>query len=266
MVDQKRTRQNHLIAAERRRTIYRYAQEQGSVNATEMAEVLGVGISTIRRDLDALHDENKIIRVHGGAVVKETAVPRVPYRQSRDQHGPEKAAIAQAALAYLPESGAVFIGGGTTTYQLAILLPPKTGISVVTNALDIATYLASNDIAPVDFVGGTIRPESLQSNCEESLDSIYWDTTFMGLAALDVHRGITTDNRSAARQEVTIYSHGSRFIALCDSSKIGRFAYARVAPVTAIDILITDSGIDPDILRQLRNLGLDVVVASPVSK
>ena len=257
------SKQNHVIAAERRRTIYRLAEQKGSVNATDLAEALNVGISTVRRDLDALHNENKLLRVHGGAVIRESAAPREPYLQTRGQHGPEKAAIAQAALAYLPDSGTVFIGGGSTTYQLAISLRPRSGISVVTNALDVATYLAANDVAPVDFVGGTIRPESLQSNCEEALDALYWDITVMSPAALDVHRGITTDNRNTARQEVTILSHGSKFIALCDSSKVGRFAYARVAPVTAIGVLITDSGIAPDALKQLRDSGVEVVVVNP---
>ncbi|MHB1457519.1 MAG: DeoR/GlpR family DNA-binding transcription regulator [Armatimonadota bacterium] len=255
------TSKHNVIAAERRRTIYRLLQENESVNAADLADALDVGISTIRRDLDALHDEGRLIRVHGGAVVKETAVPRIPYRQSRGQHSAEKMLIAEAALAFLPESGTVFMGGGTTTYGMATKLTPGRDISIVTNALDIAAYIASNDIATVDFVGGTIRPESLQSNCEEALEKLYWDITFMGLAAIDVNRGITTDSRTAAHQEITILKHGGKFIALCDSSKIGRFAYAQVAHVNVIDVLITDANADPAFVSQLREEGVEVVIA-----
>jgi DeoR family transcriptional regulator of aga operon len=132
---------------------------------------------------------------------------------------------------------------------------------VATNSLDIAAYLASNRITTVDFVGGTVRPESLQTNCEESLESLYWDVTFMGLAAIDIRRGITTDNRATARQETTILKHGSKFVALCDSSKIGRFAYAQVAPINVIDVFITDSGADPEFIEQMRDQGVEVVLA-----
>lgn len=252
---------HNLIAAERRRTIYRILQENESVNVADLAEALDVGISTIRRDLDALHEQGRLIRVHGGAVIKETAMPRIPYRQSRGQHAAEKMMIAEAALTYLPESGTVFMGGGTTTYALATKMPKGRDISIVTNALDIAAYIASNNIATVDFVGGTIRPESLQSNCEEALEKLYWDVTFMGLAAIDLNRGITTDSRAAAHQEITILKHGAKFVALCDSSKIGRFAYAQVALPSAIDVFITDPGVSQEFVDALREEGVEVVVA-----
>jgi DeoR/GlpR family transcriptional regulator of sugar metabolism len=255
-----------VIAAERRRIILKLVEERETVNAAQLAKVLGVGISTVRRDLDALHAEGRLLRVHGGAMVEDTAVPRVPYTQSRGQHQAEKMLIAKAALAYLPESGTIFIGGGTTTYALATCIPAGRDISVATNSLDSAAYLATNGIATVDLVGGTIRPDSRQTNCEESLESLYWDVVFMGLAAIDVRRGITTDNRATARQETTILKHASKFVALCDSSKLGRFAYAQVAPVSVIDVFITDPGADPEFIRQLRDQGVDVVVAAQESE
>jgi DeoR/GlpR family transcriptional regulator of sugar metabolism len=251
-----------VIAAERRRIILKLAEERETVNAAQLAKMLRVGISTVRRDLDALNAEGKLLRVHGGAVVEDTAVPRVPYTQSRGLHQAEKALIAKAALAYLPESGTIFIGGGTTTYALATCIPSGRDLCVATNSLDIAAHLASNAIATVDLVGGTIRVDSLQTNCEESLESLYWDVVFMGLAAIDIRRGITTDNRATARQETTILKHGSKFVCLCDSSKLGRFAYAQVAPVGVIDVFITDAGADPEFVKLLRDQGVEVVIAA----
>jgi len=250
------------LAAERRMLICKMAQERGSVNVTELAQAFEAGISTIRRDLDALHEEGKLVRVHGGAILKETATPRTPYKQSRSQHIEEKSAIAEAALAYMPESGTVFMGGGTTTYQLALKIQAKMDTCVVTNALDLAAHLVSNNLADVDLVGGTVRKDSLQTNCEESLENLYWDVTFMSPAAIDIRRGITTDNRNTARQEQLILKHGAKFVALCDSSKINHFAYAQVAPITKIDVLITDSGADPEFVEQLRDVGVEVVVVS----
>lgn len=250
-----------MIAAVRRREICKILTREKSVNATELAEKFGVGISTIRRDLDALHDEGKLSRVHGGAVIKETAMPRIPYQQARDSNLSQKIQIAEAALAFLPESGNIFIGGGTTSYQFALRMPANPALCVTTNGLDIAAHIASNRLCPVDFAGGTIRPESLQSNCEEALETLYWDVTFMSVAALDITRGITTDNRNTAHQEQLIYRHGSKFVALCDSSKIGRFAYAHVAPVSIIDVLVTDQGITGEQVQQLEEQGVQVVVA-----
>ena len=257
--------QNNMIAAERRRLICDRALRNKSVNATELAETLHVGISTIRRDLDALDAEGKLIRVHGGALARETVTPRVPYSQSRDKNTSQKAAVAEAALAYVPKTGAIFIGGGTTTYQLAIRLRAGRDISIVTNGLDIAAHLASNRVAAVDLVGGTIRADSLQTNCEEALETLFWDVTFMGLAAVDISRGVSTDNRATACQERLIRQHGNRFVALCDSSKIGRFVYAQVAQVSAIDVFITDPGADQGFVKQLQDQGVEVVVAGPLA-
>lgn len=250
-----------MIAAERRRVILDWATQHHSVNATELSRLLDVGISTIRRDLDALHQEGRLLRVHGGALVKESAQPRTPYRHSRDKHMAEKALIAQAALAYLPEAGTIFISGGTTAYQLAALLPADRELSVITNGLDAAAHIAGNRIAPVDLLGGSIRPDSLQSNCEENVDTLYWDVTFLGLAAIDLERGITTDSRTTASMERAVLRHGSKFVALCDSSKIGRFAYAQVGGASTIDVFITDDKADPEFLRHLREEGVEVVVA-----
>jgi DeoR/GlpR family transcriptional regulator of sugar metabolism len=55
--------------------------------------------------------------------------------------------------------------------------------------------------------------------------------------------------------------HSNRVIALCDSSKIGRFSYAKAGPVTMIGTLITDSGAPVDTVESLRNMGIEVVVA-----
>lgn len=259
MRDEKSSR-NNVIAAERRNNIYRIALDRGSVNAADLALIMGVGISTIRRDLDAMHEEGRLVRVHGGAIVRESAKPRVPYRESRDKHMVEKSAIARAALSFVPESGTIFLGGGTTTYQMAKSLSRDMDISVVTNALDIAAYIASEGIAPVDLIGGTVRQDSLQTNCEEALESLYWDVTFFSPAALDIARGITTDNRNIARQEQMIMRHGGKFVALCDSSKTGRFAYSQVAPVSVIDVLITDSGVDKEFVKKLADERVEVLV------
>ena len=253
-----------LIAAERRRRIYGQALQDGSVKAISLADELGVGINTIRNDLDALHRDGKLLRVHGGAVLIEGATPRPPYSQTRGENLREKSWIASAALAYLPASGSIFIGDGSTTYQFASILPADSHIHVITNALEVAGYIASNNVATVDFAGGTIRGDSLASDwtlSEEALKSLYWDVTFIGAAAIDIARGITTLDRSAARWERRIMEHGETVVVLCDSSKLSRFAYAQVGSVDLIDVLITDEGVSPAFVKELKAQGVEVVVA-----
>lgn len=92
---------------------------------------------------------------------------------------------------------------------------------------------------------------AMQFGDDSQIDVAYWCLSpySLSLAALDIRRGITTDNRAIAHQETMILKHGNKFIALCDSSKIGRFAYAQVSPVSVIDVLITDGNVDPDFVK-----------------
>jgi DeoR family fructose operon transcriptional repressor len=47
---------------------------------------------------------------------------------------------------------------------------------------------------------------------------------------------------------------------LADHSKFGREEFARVAPISSIDTVITDSGLDPDLAEDMENAGPRVVV------
>lgn len=255
---------SNMVAPERRRWIYNLAVRQGSVKVGELAESLGVGENTIRSDLDILHQEGKLQRVHGGAVMRAVATPRPPYSETRSTNLQEKSMIGAAALAYLPESGTVFIGSGTTTYQLATRLNANHRLHTITNSLEIAAHLASHGVATVDFLGGSINPDSLESDLslsEEVLDKLYWDVTFMGVAAIDTARGITTLDRSAARWERLAIEHGRKTVVLCDSSKFERYSYAQVGDVSLIDVLITDAGIRHEFKEELAAQGVEVVIA-----
>ncbi len=255
---------NAIVATERRRRIYSWAAQYGSVKVNQVSEALGVGENTIRNDLDALQNEGKLVRVHGGAVLKDSAVLRRPYAETRATRMAEKSLIGAAALALVPDSGTVFLGSGSTMYQLVTRFPRSKSLHVVTNSLENALSLAADGVVSVDFLGGSIRADALESDCtlsEEALLDLHWDVAFMGAHAVDVARGITTDDRVTARWEKTVIEHGRQVILLCDSSKLGQYSYAQTGPVSMIDVLVTDSGADAELVRCFEKEGVRVVVA-----
>ena len=260
-----------LIAAERQRRIHEWAVEYGSVSVSRLAAVLNVAENTVRHDLAALEEQGKLIRSHGGAVIKGPMSPCPPYAQVRQTHMLEKSWIGEAALRYVPHSGMIFINAGTTAHQLAIRLPESRQIEIATNSPEIATYLASNVVGKVVLLGGQVNPESLAADYSFSadvLDRLYWDVSFMGVSAVDVERGITTSSVSLAQHgfgqcERKIMENSRKTVVLCDSSKFGRFSNVKVGPVSLIDVLITDPGVSPDVVQQLTAQGVEVVVAEP---
>lgn len=251
-----------MIGAQRRQQIYEYTLQRGGVSVTELAREFDVAASTVRQDLQLLDQEGKLVRSHGGAVVKDATIARVPYSATRDKQLLQKALIGEAALAYLPSSGTIFIGAGTTTYELAIRIPADSQLQVVTNAPKVATHLSTTVSIPVHLLGGKMRADSCSTNCilDPALDVLYWDTAFIGMPAIDPVRGISTVDHDAALMEKKIIEHSARSVALCDSSKFNRFSYATVGPVSLVDIVITDSGINSEVLDALERQGVQTVV------
>jgi len=232
---------NGLIAAERRRRIYSLALERGSINVTEVSKELGVNPDTIRRDLDELDKEGKLIRSHGGAIAKQAEIVRRPYSAIRNENLQQKAWIGNAALEYVLDAGSVWIGAGSTTYQLALNIPETWQGRVLTGSPEIAVYLASAKGIPVGLLGGNIRMDSFSTDCswsEQILDMASWDVTFLSASGIDIEEGIGAIDINAALTEQRIIGHGNKLVLLSDSSKFGQFSYAKVGAVDLINVLI----------------------------
>lgn len=111
----------------------------GAVDVAAIAEELQVSTASIRRDLEVLEQQHLLVRTHGGAVAQSVTY-ELPLRYRSSRHLQEKRAIAAAAAARVPE-GRCTIGltGGTTTTQVARQLLDHPDLTVVTNALNIAS-------------------------------------------------------------------------------------------------------------------------------
>lgn len=252
-----------MIAAERRKRIYELALQRGSVSVSELAQELDAAENTIRSDLDSMDREGKLVRSRGGAVVRETGQPVLPYSQIRDSNMQLKAHIAAAAVQFLPEAGSVFINAGSTTHQLCLRLSELHKFDLTTNSPEIALYAVGRGME-VSLVGGKIIAESQETDGSlngEMLEGVYWDAVFIGLTALDIEHGITSINIPCSHMEASVMRNSRLVVGLCDSSKIGRFARARAGDISMLNILITDSGADPEFLRLVREMGVEVIVA-----
>lgn len=259
----------HMIAAERRRRIYEIALKEGSVIVGDLAEILDVAENTVRNDLDILHNEGKLLRSHGGAVAIENSSFSMPYTQTKESNIEEKASIGEAASSLIPSNGSIFINAGSTTHQMAIRMQKSPVLHVTTNSPEIGLYLTSNAICSVDLIGGGIVHESLETDgtlADDTLDSLYWESCFLGISALDITRGITSINMQIAQLERKIMEHSGKVYVLCDSSKFNTFSRAKAGPITLIDFLVTDSKIDKRFKQDIQAAGIKVITAGNHNK
>lgn len=230
----------------------------GGVSVRELTELLGVSQATVRRDLEDLERSGVVRRTHGGAVLVRE-LPR-PDRESRQVA--EKRAIAEAALELVQPGSTYFLGGGTTTLQLAALLDGL-DVTVVTNSIPIASQLAGGHTRVI-VIGGTLRTPELSMvgpNAAEAIRAYRAEIAFLGAPALDAQCGFTQDGDAEAATDTAFLEMARRTVLLVDHTKLGRVSTTFVAGVTGIDTVVTDAAADPRQVRGLTAAGTRVVVA-----
>jgi DeoR family transcriptional regulator of aga operon len=236
--------------------------DDGTVGVTALAAELGVSEATVRRDLRALDEQRLLERSHGGAVSHGT-VYELPVRYRGGQARAEKQRIARAAAERVQDGQVVALTGGTTTTEVARHLGRRSGLSVVTNALNIAAELAVRPNLKLVVTGGVARSASYElvgPLAEGTLRAINVDTAFVGVDGIDAPAGLTTQNETEAATNRALIERSRRVVVVADASKLGRVAFASICPLAAVDELITDAGADLVALRRLRATGLEVTV------
>lgn len=244
--------------------------DQGHVSVEEVVAEFGISPATARRDLDGLADQQLVIRTHGGASAHPDA-SSLPMRYRASRNAPAKEAIARHAAGLAAPGSVIAMNGGTTTTTLAQefasrpeFITASQPTVLVTNAVNIAQELAVRKHLQLVVTGGVVREASYElvgNWAEQMLGQIRIDTLFLGVNALNAVDGATTHDEAEASISTRLLNRSSRLVVLADSSKIGASAFARIAPATRIDDLVTDAAADPSQLRELQAAGVRVHVA-----
>ncbi len=250
-----------MSKTERLGRILELLARDGTVTVAELASELGVSDATVRRDLQALGDQRLLERSHGGAVAHGTAheLP-VRYRTGRSD---EKRRIARAASELVRDGVAVGLTGGTTTTEVARMLVARQGLTVVTNALNIAVELAVRPDLKLIVTGGVARSASYElvgSMADATLRAVYVDLAFVGVDGVDAERGLTTQNEVEAATNRALMDRAKRTVVVADATKLGHVAFAEIAGIERADQLITNTGADAEQVERLRAAGLDVTL------
>jgi DeoR family fructose operon transcriptional repressor len=236
-----------MQAEDRQQEILRRARAHGRVDVMSLADEFVVTSETIRRDLTVLERTGAVRRVYGGAVPVGRP-PMDPALSARDAlMTTEKERIAKAALAEVPEEGAIIIDAGSTTGRLAEILPGDRELTVIVNSLPLATILTPRANLTVIILGGRIRRSTFATVDDwllQPLSQMYVDAAFMGAGGLSLERGLTTPDPGEASVKAAMMGAARRSILLADHTKVGNDSLARFGALADVDLLITDSGLD----------------------
>jgi DeoR family transcriptional regulator, aga operon transcriptional repressor len=231
----------------------------GSVSVRELAAELGASSATIRRDLKLLEDQKLLSRTHGGAV-GNGVLYELPVRYRGGQHADEKGRIAIAAAGRIGDAQTVGLTGGTTTTEVARRLRGR-NLTVVTNAVNIASELVVSETIRLVVTGGIARPQSYEligPLAERTLEVLNIDVMFLGVDGVNAS-GVATHDEIEAQTNRRMVARAARVIVVCDSSKLGRSALSSICPLSEVDELITDSAASTAELEASRAAGVEVV-------
>lgn len=258
------TDESKLIARERRRRVYEAIEASGVAAVRDLAREFGVAGITITRDLHDLEQEGLIRRVHGGAISVRGASYEPPYSARMAQLADEKRRIAERAVALVRDGESLILDVGTTTLEIARALKGKRNLTVLVSNLRAALELASQPAIQVIVVGGKLRASELSMVghlAEEMFRGFQVDKAFISVGGLTVEHGLTEFNVDEAGAKRVMIERAGERIVVADHTKFGKVMLAAVAPLSAINAVITTDTVDAAILEEMRRLGIEVLLA-----
>jgi len=247
-----------VATPERRDQLLDALHTRGRASVAELAIDLGVTAATIRRDLQQLAGEGRLVRTYGGAALMDRPV----VRDARTFGA--KRAIARMAAHLVSDGSTIAIGSGTTTLEFARGLVDRR-LTVITNALDVANVLVDRAGIELVMLGGVVRPRMhsmLGHLAELATTELRADTLFMGIGAISIDRGLMNDSIPEIQTDRALRRMARTVVVLADATKFDQVAPAYVFGLDQVDTIVTDSTIEPTRIRDIERRGVRVVVAT----
>jgi DeoR family fructose operon transcriptional repressor len=228
-----------LFREERKIQILELLKSDQRVEVTRLAQLFEVSEDTVRRDLRDLQNQGLIVKTHGGAL-NHVAAPKS--FEKRLEHASQcKASIGKAAASLVEEGECLLIDSGTTALSVARSLQVNKA-RVLTNSLEVANAISQYSNIDLIVLGGRWDPlhQLVGPVTVDQLSRYRVDKVFLGMPGLDIKHGITVPSEEEAAVKRAMIQIGQKVIGLADHTKLGEVAFSYVAPVSALDILVTD--------------------------
>lgn len=241
-----------------------FIDKNGKVTLHELENAFsGVSSMTLRRDLNRLEEENKVLRVPGGAISVGTVLraKEADFSERIIYNAEEKLEIAAKAVSLFEPGECMFIDGGSTTTYFARALPDD-DFYVLTNALVIAETVMRKDKPRVALLGGDLRRNNfitVGKTCLDFIDGINIQTAIMTATGFNKDSGtFTCGMQSEAEIKRKVMEKADRTVMLIDSSKVGRKTPYTFAGLSDINCMVVDKNFPSALKAQIEESGVKV--------
>jgi DeoR/GlpR family transcriptional regulator of sugar metabolism len=255
-----------MIAQQRRQHILKLIEEQGFIRISNLGKQFDVTDMTIRRDIDYLSELGLVRRVHGGAVSEndQGIDLATTFLKRNREFTSEKERIGLKAQDFVKENMTIFIDGGSTNELFARHLDPKKPLKVITHALNIAWILSQNENHELFVPGGILNRLTMTFNgpeVEKLYDELNADALFIAASGLSLEKGLTDPTWLDSSIKKAMIASSRSVILLIDSHKFDLVSSRTFASIDQVHHIITDHGIDGELLDKYCSTGVDILLA-----
>jgi DeoR family fructose operon transcriptional repressor len=248
----------------RMRIILDMINSKDSLSVHEIVEKCNVSEITVRRDLTLLESKNLIIRTHGGAVKSKATENLFNYELKINENTTQKIAICKRASEYINNNDVIFIDCGTTLIHLTKFITRFDSLTVITNSLPIVSDLINFNQIKLVIIGGEAiseRKAIYGTVAERSIGQYHANKAFIGATGVSILKGLTSSDENESAITLKMAENADQVFLLCDSSKIELNSFVQFAPLSIINYLITDVGIDQSLISTYKEQGVNIITA-----
>jgi len=253
-----------MLVDERKLKILDLLRKKGIVAVSELSNLFSVTDETIRQDLKSLEKEGLLKKTYGGAIATDRVDLEVSFKEREREHREEKEAIGRAGAELIKDRDNIMVDASTTALQVIKNIRTKKGLTVVANSLAVALELARGYEVTVILTGGIFHQKSFSyvgSLAEQAARSYNVDKLFLGVRGI-TPAGLADTYEPEVEFKKAMIKSAKEVILVAESSKFGRVALINVAPLEAINKVITDKGISSEYKKLLSERGIEVIIAS----
>jgi DeoR/GlpR family transcriptional regulator of sugar metabolism len=246
----------------RRNRIQDYLNRVEFASLEELAREVDASVSTVRRDIAALEQTGGLRRTHGGARLINPRSDEFAFSARDTRQLAEKEAIGRACAGLIRPNQSVIIDAGTTAYHVARNLEPRMP-QIITNSMPVAGFFAATDRVELILSGGVFYPRLgvlLGPLAAEAFAKIHADVAVMGGGGITME-GISNSHGLLIEIQLAMIGAAQRVIFCLDGTKFGRRSVSPLCGLERIHTIVTDRSAPEDMLRALRERGIEVIVA-----
>jgi DeoR family ulaG and ulaABCDEF operon transcriptional repressor len=259
-----------MLEKHRQQLIKDILDQQQFASVRDLTEKLNASEATIRRDITKMSKRGEITKIRGGAESingepKKKHIASSAFIVDKTKRVNTKKLIAKRAAELCENGGSIIINGGSSTYMMGEYLT-DIHLNILTNSFVLANYLSEHSDIQVTLPGGEIYREQgiiLSSYDRDSSEYFHGTMMFMGTPGIGEF-GVMESDPLLIRSEQKLKKQTEKLVILADSSKLGKRSNFVFCPLTEVDILITDSKADPDLIKYFEKHDIEVIIVEAV--